>query len=216
MASRPGAPSLSYVTSKHALVGLTKELAVQWAKTGVTVNAIAPAYFPSEMVPPELLVPGGLRAGSGDHESDGTPRRAGRAGRRAGVSRIRFFELRPRVRRCAWMAAGRRDERRARVPHPGPLSRVERRRRRRSRGTRRMTSGSEFDYVIRRGRVRRVRSRPSAERGPRDEGVCCSRRADGTGASGSTCPAPSAKLRRCPISSGTISASRSPGWTGGA
>jgi len=56
VASRPGAPSLSYVTSKHALVGLTKELAVQWAKNGITVNAIAPAYFPSEMVPPEFLV----------------------------------------------------------------------------------------------------------------------------------------------------------------
>ena len=56
VAGRPGAPSLSYVTSKHALVGLTKELAVQWAKSGITVNAIAPAYFPSEMVPPEFLV----------------------------------------------------------------------------------------------------------------------------------------------------------------
>ena len=56
VASRPGAPSVSYVTSKHALVGLTKELAVHWAKMGVTVNAIAPAYFPSEMVSPELLV----------------------------------------------------------------------------------------------------------------------------------------------------------------
>ena len=55
VAGRPGAPSVSYVTSKHALVGLTKELAVQWAKMGVTVNAIAPAYFPSEMVSPEFL-----------------------------------------------------------------------------------------------------------------------------------------------------------------
>ena len=45
VASRPQGPSLAYVTSKHALVGFTKELAVQWAKSGVTVNAIAPAYF---------------------------------------------------------------------------------------------------------------------------------------------------------------------------
>ena len=55
VAGRPQGPSLSYVTSKHALVGLTKEFAVQWAKSGVTVNAIAPAYFPSEMVTAEIL-----------------------------------------------------------------------------------------------------------------------------------------------------------------
>ena len=55
VAGRPQGPSLSYVTSKHALVGLTKEFAVQWAKSGVTVNAIAPAYFPSEMVSAEIL-----------------------------------------------------------------------------------------------------------------------------------------------------------------
>ena len=55
VAGRPQGPSLSYVTSKHGLLGLNKELAVQWAKTGVTVNAIAPAYFPSEMVSAEIL-----------------------------------------------------------------------------------------------------------------------------------------------------------------
>ena len=55
VAGRPRGPSLSYVTSKHALVGLTKELAVQWARRGVTVNAIAPAYFQSEMVTSEFL-----------------------------------------------------------------------------------------------------------------------------------------------------------------
>ena len=55
VAGQPQGPSLSYVTSKHGLLGLNKELAVQWAKTGVTVNAIAPAYFPSEMVSAETL-----------------------------------------------------------------------------------------------------------------------------------------------------------------
>jgi len=39
----------AYVASKSALVGLTRELAVQWAKHGVRVNAIAPAYFESEL-----------------------------------------------------------------------------------------------------------------------------------------------------------------------
>jgi NAD(P)-dependent dehydrogenase (short-subunit alcohol dehydrogenase family) len=30
-------------------VNLTRELAVQWARKGVRVNAIAPGWFPSEM-----------------------------------------------------------------------------------------------------------------------------------------------------------------------
>ena len=36
----------SYVASKHALIGLTKNLAVRVAHTGVTVNAISPGIFP--------------------------------------------------------------------------------------------------------------------------------------------------------------------------
>lgn len=39
----------AYVASKSALIGLTRELAVQWAKHGIRVNAIAPAYFESEL-----------------------------------------------------------------------------------------------------------------------------------------------------------------------
>ena len=39
----------AYTTSKHAVVGLTRELAGQWAHKGVRVNAIAPGWFPSEM-----------------------------------------------------------------------------------------------------------------------------------------------------------------------
>jgi len=38
-----------YVTSKSAVNGLTRELAAQWAREGVRVNAIAPGFFPSEM-----------------------------------------------------------------------------------------------------------------------------------------------------------------------
>jgi len=39
----------AYVASKTALIGLTRELAVQWARAGVRVNAIAPAYFATEI-----------------------------------------------------------------------------------------------------------------------------------------------------------------------
>lgn len=37
-----------YVTAKHALIGLVRALAVEFAPAGVTVNAIGPGYFPTE------------------------------------------------------------------------------------------------------------------------------------------------------------------------
>jgi hypothetical protein len=39
----------SYCATKGAVVNLTRELACQWARKGVRVNAIAPGWFPSEM-----------------------------------------------------------------------------------------------------------------------------------------------------------------------
>jgi len=50
-----------YVASKFGLVGLTQELAAQWASKGVRVNAIAPGYFQSELTDPMLEVESGLR-----------------------------------------------------------------------------------------------------------------------------------------------------------
>ncbi len=41
---------LAYVTSKHAVVGFTRALALDWARKGVRVNAIGPGYFETEMI----------------------------------------------------------------------------------------------------------------------------------------------------------------------
>jgi NAD(P)-dependent dehydrogenase (short-subunit alcohol dehydrogenase family) len=42
-------PQASYAASKGGVVNLTRELAAQWARRGVRVNAIAPGWFESEM-----------------------------------------------------------------------------------------------------------------------------------------------------------------------
>ncbi|MGH0029442.1 MAG: SDR family NAD(P)-dependent oxidoreductase, partial [Myxococcota bacterium] len=42
-------PQAAYTASKGGVVNLTRELAVQWARRGVRVNAVAPAWFESEM-----------------------------------------------------------------------------------------------------------------------------------------------------------------------
>lgn len=39
----------SYTASKGALVNITREIALQWATTGVRVNSIAPGWFRTEM-----------------------------------------------------------------------------------------------------------------------------------------------------------------------
>jgi NAD(P)-dependent dehydrogenase (short-subunit alcohol dehydrogenase family) len=42
-------PEASYSASKGGLLSLTRELAAQWSRRDIRVNAIAPGYFPSEM-----------------------------------------------------------------------------------------------------------------------------------------------------------------------
>ena len=40
---------VNYVASKHAVIGITKELALQWARKGVRVNSLCPGWFLTEM-----------------------------------------------------------------------------------------------------------------------------------------------------------------------
>lgn len=47
---RGGAYIAPYVASKHAVVGLTKSLSLEYAKTAVTVNAVCPGYVETAIV----------------------------------------------------------------------------------------------------------------------------------------------------------------------
>lgn len=47
--SMNGATMTAYCTTKGAVEMFTKSLAAEWAKQNITVNAIGPGYFPSEM-----------------------------------------------------------------------------------------------------------------------------------------------------------------------
>ena len=66
-----GAP---YSASKHGVVGFTKALGLELAKTGVTVNAVCPGYVETPMARAGAA---GLRGGLGDHRG----RRSGKASR---------------------------------------------------------------------------------------------------------------------------------------
>jgi NAD(P)-dependent dehydrogenase (short-subunit alcohol dehydrogenase family) len=54
-------PQASYTASKGAVVNLTRELAAQWARRGVRVNAVAPAWFESEMTGEMFETESGMR-----------------------------------------------------------------------------------------------------------------------------------------------------------
>ncbi|MBL0149042.1 MAG: SDR family oxidoreductase [Ideonella sp.] len=45
----PGMETVAYNTSKGAVVNFTRALAAEWGEHGITVNAIAPGFFPSRM-----------------------------------------------------------------------------------------------------------------------------------------------------------------------
>ncbi|MDR1212711.1 MAG: 2-dehydro-3-deoxy-D-gluconate 5-dehydrogenase KduD [Propionibacteriaceae bacterium] len=69
----------SYAATKHAVAGVTKALANEWAGRGVNVNAIAPGYMATDNTAP-------LRADSGRSESISERIPAGRWGTPADVA----------------------------------------------------------------------------------------------------------------------------------
>lgn len=50
-------PTAPYAATKGAVVNLTRDLAIHWAPHGILVNALGPAYFPSEMTGDLLALP---------------------------------------------------------------------------------------------------------------------------------------------------------------
>jgi NAD(P)-dependent dehydrogenase (short-subunit alcohol dehydrogenase family) len=47
--SEPLIPQAGYASSKGAVVSMSREMAVQWARYGIRVNTLAPGWFPTEM-----------------------------------------------------------------------------------------------------------------------------------------------------------------------
>ena len=70
----------AYCASKHAVVGLTRALAQEVAKTGVTVNALCPGYVDTDLV------------------HDGAARIAAKTGRPAGDITADFYKHNPQGR----------------------------------------------------------------------------------------------------------------------
>ncbi|MGH7106637.1 MAG: SDR family NAD(P)-dependent oxidoreductase [Acetobacteraceae bacterium] len=50
-------PNISYQATKGALVNMTRALAVEWAKDGIRVNAVAPTYVRTPFIAPLLAEP---------------------------------------------------------------------------------------------------------------------------------------------------------------
>ena len=59
---RGSALQLAYNASKAAVISMTKSLAVEWARTGVTVNAVAPGPTDTELMAPAFSDPATIDA----------------------------------------------------------------------------------------------------------------------------------------------------------
>ncbi len=85
----------SYVTSKAGVLGLTRELAVEWAPRGLQVVALAPGFFRSDQTiwafeqNQEL---GKRLFGEGTHGPDGKTRRTRRHDCISGVTGLRLYD----------------------------------------------------------------------------------------------------------------------------
>lgn len=66
----------AYVTAKHALVGLTRALAQENARTGVTVNALCPGYTDTDLVAESVA---GIVRKTGRSEADARAHFAGQS-----------------------------------------------------------------------------------------------------------------------------------------
>ena len=47
--SNPIFPTVAYTASKGAVAAMTRQMATEWAPHGITVNALAPGWFPTEI-----------------------------------------------------------------------------------------------------------------------------------------------------------------------
>ena len=71
---------VGYAASKAGLMGLTRELAGNWGRRGIRVNAIAPGFFPSR------LTKGVLEKAEASLKASAPIPRAGRDGELKGVA----------------------------------------------------------------------------------------------------------------------------------
>ncbi len=91
---RANAGQANYAAAKAGLIGMTKTIAVEVARRGVTVNAVAPGLIATDMTADLGLGREGRRAAGGD---TGAPGRAPRGGRGVrALPRLRAGRLRHR------------------------------------------------------------------------------------------------------------------------